>query len=94
MAREHRQKACLFVANAIFGKILPPKPWTIWITRSGRKEFDEDNLAGALKSVRDGVADALGLVNDRESPELCWRYGQAKGEYVVEVELIGKVPIA
>ena len=90
-AKEHRQKACLHVANAIFGKSLPAKPWTIWITRYGRKEFDGDNLAGSLKSVRDGIADALGLENDKESPELCWRYGQQKNsEYKVEVEIIGK----
>lgn len=88
MARDQRQTACLHVANAIFGHTLPAKPWTIWITRHGKKELDFDNLAGALKAVRDGIADALGLKSDKESPTLSWKYGQAKGEYMVEVEII------
>src|SRR3990167_10274383 len=33
----------------------------IVLTRCSCRELDSDNLAGALKSVRDGVADALRL---------------------------------
>ena len=47
-----------------------------------------DNLAAALKHVRDGVADALGM--DDGDPRLVWLYGQRRGrpgEYAVLVEI-------
>ena len=50
--------------------------------------LDDDNLRPALKSVRDGIADALG-VDDRD-PRVSWEYGQLRGrarEYAVEVEI-------
>ena len=48
--------------------------------------LDDDNLQGGLKSVRDGVADAL-QVDDRD-PRVTWRYGQQRGKgYGVLVEL-------
>lgn len=89
VSKKHRQAAMLYTANALFGKnIHEGAPLTIWITRYGKKELDFDNLAGALKSVRDGIADALGLKSDKESPTLSWKYGQAKGEYMIEVEIM------
>ena len=50
--------------------------------------LDDDNLRGALKSVRDGIADCLGR-NDRD-PAIAWLYGQrrgGKGEYRVRVTI-------
>jgi hypothetical protein len=38
--------------------------------------LDDDNIRGALKSVRDGVADALG-VDDRD-PDVSWVYEQRR----------------
>lgn len=40
------------------------------LVRVSTRELDDDNLAGALKAVRDGVADAL-KVNDRD-PRVVW----------------------
>ena len=60
-----------------FGKA-PVPPLKITITRIGPRELDGDNLQGACKHVRDGVADWLGI-NDR-SKLLKWEYAQAKGE--------------
>lgn len=42
--------------------------------------LDSDNLAGAFKAVRDGVAEAMGI--DDGSERLEWRYAQTQGEDV------------
>lgn len=64
-------------------------PLEVTLTRIAPRELDDDNLRGALKSVRDGVADALGL-DDRDS-RVVWAYGQRKGvpkEQAVEIRLV------
>lgn len=48
------------------------------ITREAPKPLDDDNLAGACKSLRDGIADALG-VDDRD-PRVCWLCDQSKSK--------------
>lgn len=48
--------------------------------------LDGDNLQGALKAVRDGIADAF-EVDDRD-PRLTWVYDQRRGPYSVEVTLM------
>lgn len=72
-----------------------PGSFTITLTRimiGRQRPYDGDNLQNALKAVRDGIADYLGI-NDG-SDRLEWRYGQEKGAGVrgwvrVEVENIG-----
>ena len=66
---------------------------TIELTRLGPKLMDSDNNVGALKHVRDGVADALSL--DDGDPRLHWVYLQdcrprAKrdAKYGVRIELV------
>ncbi len=44
--------------------------------------LDDDNLRAALKAVRDGVADALGLSSDRD-PRVTWLYAQADSRALV-----------
>ena len=65
----------------------PPERMTITLTRIGPKAFDSDNNVGALKHVRDGVADALSL--DDADPRLTWVYLQDCRErrYAVRIEL-------
>lgn len=53
-----------------------PLPCAVRLTRLSSRELDDDNLRGALKAVRDGVADALG-VDDRDS-RVTWLYAQEK----------------
>jgi hypothetical protein len=69
------------------------RPWgdmcTVTLTRISAGELDDDNLAGSLKSVRDGVTDALGLKSDRD-PRVHWRYAQQKckrGSFGVRVHI-------
>jgi|ERR1041384_5393911 hypothetical protein len=46
-----------------------------------------DGLGAALKGVIDGVADGLGLTNDRDG-RVTWELGQRRGKgYAVEVEI-------
>ena len=52
-------------------------PVTIHVSmyRVSERRLDDDNLVGSMKSVRDGVADALRLRNDAD-PRVTWIYGQ------------------
>lgn len=52
-------------------------PIVVTITRLSRGVLDDDNLRGALKAVRDGIADALGLRSDSD-PRVTWEYAQGK----------------
>lgn len=63
-------------------------PVLVTITRIGPATLDKDNLQGACKSIRDGIADRLGV--DDRSPAIEWRYVQqkrGKGVYGVEIDI-------
>lgn len=53
-----------------------PVPCVVTLTRVGGRSLDDDNLRSALKGVRDGVADRLGV--DDADPRVEWRYAQAR----------------
>lgn len=87
------QRSMAYYALASTGRSVPPLPLTVTITRIGPRQMDDDNLAGACKSVRDGIADWLshapGKGQDRR-PGLTWRYAQRRGgvrEYGVEIHI-------
>ncbi len=62
-------------------------PLIVILTRIGKRRLDGDNLQGALKSVRDGVADRLGV--DDGSPLVRWEYAQEVGkDYAVRIEYV------
>ena len=64
-------------------------PITITLCRVSARKLDDDNLAGAFKAVRDGVADWLGISDG--SPLLRWVYEQRKGvtgEQAVTIEIV------
>ncbi len=66
----------------------PPPPYVITLTRIGPRTLDDDNLAGAFKHVRDGVADWLRI--DDGDKRLSWRYEQRRGlpkEYAAEIRI-------
>lgn len=69
-----------------------PFPATITLTRLSAGALDDDNLAGAMKAIRDGVADAFGRADN--SPGLIWRYAQercARGAYGVRITIEAEV---
>lgn len=76
--KEQRRTAAMLVPR--FGL-----PCVVTLVRIGPKALDTDNLAGALKAVRDGVADRLGIQDN--DPRVVWKYGQKRGEYGVEITL-------
>lgn len=68
----------------------PPLPVRVTITRIAPRELDDDNLRGAAKATRDGVADWLG-VDDRDR-RITWAYAQERGrvrEYGVRILVEG-----
>lgn len=80
------------VQNQVGRDVEPPqllndeigKSVELTMTRVAPGQLDDDNLAGALKGFRDGIADAFG-VDDRH-PSLVWKYAQRRGKiYGVEV---------
>lgn len=84
-ARAHRSAAFLSLRATKVAAVLP---CIVLLTRVAPRALDDDNLRGALKSVRDGVADWLGI--DDRDPRVKWEYGQRKGPvkfYAVDVEV-------
>lgn len=65
-------------------------PVTVLMTRYSAGTLDDDGLRSALKSVRDGIADRLGIADN--DPRIKFEYAQAKcarGEFGVHVLLRG-----
>ena len=83
-ARKQREAACRG-----FGRSRLRKAVTIRLVRIAPRALDDDNLASAMKSVRDGVADALGM-DDRDSRVL-WLCDQESGRPSVRVEVYREV---
>lgn len=86
-AKRHRRAAAerraAYLACHGIGKALPCE---VTLTRVGPRRLDDDNLRGALKSVRDGVADRLGV--DDGDPRVIWWYEQRLGkEHAVEIQV-------
>jgi len=86
-------KAKRNAAHRLVGKTLGrrcSRDWTlhelslvVLLTRIAPRELDDDNAATALKSVRDGVAEALG-VDDRDE-RVVWLVDQRQGKPAVEL---------
>jgi hypothetical protein len=64
----------------------PGETATVTLTRVAPRVLDDDNVRGAMKSVRDEIAECVG-VDDRD-PRVKWLYVQERGkpnEYAVRV---------
>ena len=63
-------------------------PATVRLVRLSAGELDDDNLRGACKGVRDGVADAFEVADN--DPRVRWEYAQERckrGSYGVRIEI-------
>jgi hypothetical protein len=63
-------------------------PVVVTLTRLSAGTLDSDNLQGAMKAIRDGVADAYGVADN--DPLITWKYEQercARGNYGVRIEV-------
>lgn len=79
---------CLRSNALITGAALDEAVHVVKLTRVAPRELDCDNLRGALKGCRDGVADWL-CINDRDR-RVRWEYDQRPGgvrEYAVQIEI-------
>jgi len=85
-AKAQRASACVHCLGHVFrayGSILPA---TVTLTRLGPRTLDSDNCAGAMKHIRDGVADAIGVDDGDERYD--WQYRQEKSKtYGVRIEI-------
>lgn len=96
-AREHwrkrakRVRAERIAANfGIRSPKMPSLPVVVTMTRLSAGKLDDDNLQGACKAVRDGIADAYGIPDN--DPRITWRYNQERcerGKFGVRIEVEG-----
>lgn len=85
--KRQRTATATIAATQATQEQLPEKPLVVLLTRVGRGLMDDDNLQGALKHVRDGIADWLG-VDDRHRHIVRYEYAQERGkEYGVRVRI-------
>lgn len=75
--KAHRHTATTMLMMVANGLALAG-PVVVTLNRSSPRKLDDDNLRGALKAVRDGVADWLGVVDN--DPRVTWEYKQQTGK--------------
>lgn len=64
----------------------PELPCSVLLTRVAPSNgVDDDNLVGAMKAVRDQVAEWIG-VDDRNSQQVRYCYAQRRGKWGVTIE--------
>ena len=74
--KAHRAAAHLLILQAQRALAWPETRKRVLLTRIGARMLDDDNLAGAFKAVRDGIADGLGINDGSDAVQ--WRYAQEK----------------
>lgn len=80
--RKHRRMGELAILGQPF---MPGLPVVVTLTRVSRGAPDDDNVVGAFKAFRDGVADAFGVRDNH--PDITWRYASAKGAPAIVVDV-------
>ena len=81
--------AALVVRGALRGRALLPCVVPVRRVAPSSGLDPHDSLPASLKSIVDGIADALGLASDRDE-RVRWTYAQRRGvpgEHAVEVEV-------
>ncbi len=69
---------------------LPPMPAIVTMTRIGKGEMDDDNVASSLKHVRDEIANLYGVDDGPKSPLRFVVADQEKGDYAVRVTIVSR----
>ena len=83
MAESKRQKKIGHTLGLALGRTAPK---VVLMTRVAPRDLDDDNLATAFKSIRDGLAAAWG-VDDSPAGPVVWRYSQERGDYAITVRV-------
>jgi hypothetical protein len=82
---ERRSEQRKATAAALAGCLPVQMPAVVRLTRASPGELDDDNLRAALKSIRDQIAEFLG-VDDGDQKAVRWVYGQKRERnHAVEV---------
>lgn len=98
-AKERNTMHLYFMSKEAMGSI-PLPPYTIKLIRKypsnpsnplykRQRVYDDDNISGGLKHVRDGIAKGLGYKSDSH-PDLQWKYDQVKTKDKQELTVIIK----
>ena len=91
--RARRVRSQRGTARHLVQVVLPyprPTPLVIRLTRLAPGRLDSDNLVGALKAVRDGVAGAIEI--DDGDPGIDWQYQQKPSPHyavLVDIHVLG-----
>lgn len=89
-ARHQRATTILLLQSSFGRKNVPAGPLDVTFTRVAPSAgLDDDNLRPALKAVRDGTADFLGLKSDRD-PHVAWHYQQERGPWGVNITIAAR----
>jgi len=91
--RKQREAARLAM-NVHRDRVPADRPLRITLVRVGPRRLDDDNLAGAMKHVRDGIADSL-EIDDGDETQAVWSVAQeqgVQGEYSVLVRIEACTP--
>lgn len=75
--KAHRGLALVFMRSHSVRPLRPDEKRIVTLVRVAPRPLDDDNLRGAMKATRDGVADAF-AIDDRD-PRVEWRYEQRRG---------------
>lgn len=92
-ARRFKAQAAAVRQALSAAHFIAPPPFercTITLTRVGRRQLDDDNLASGFKAVRDTLADWLGV--DDGSERLTWSYTQERGQPGIRITIEGNAP--
>ena len=94
--RRHRKQreAVRLMMNTHLDRVPDGRPLRITLIRIGPRRLDDDNLAGAMKHVRDGIADSL-EIDDGDETQAVWAVAQeegARGQYSVWVRIEACTP--
>jgi len=78
LSRSQRRTAYFSTRSAFAGRPLLTLPIVVTLARVSPRPLDEDNLQGAFKSLRDGIADVF-QVDDSPQAPITWKYCQRRG---------------
>jgi hypothetical protein len=87
-ARSKRTKSQRTTVCAFVKRHSRPLPAVVTMTRLSSGKLDDDNLQGAFKAIRDGIADAFDLADN--DPRFTWNYAQEKCKaryYGIRIEI-------
>lgn len=91
LKRKRAQKYWILYLFSLHKDSIPSFPCSVYLTRTGPKQLDFDNMVMSLKTVRDAIA--AQLTGDHvpghadSDPRISWHYDQKKGKLGVNIRI-------